>query len=100
MKTNPPDKFVETSNGWTDIVTVVRVWGYSLGVEIVIALVYFILNKIKWLDDLGRVKRTKGEIKMENLLGHLARLTVEYDEPGKPKGRYFLAASKEEEDVE
>ncbi|KAJ5995184.1 plasma membrane ATPase 2 [Penicillium waksmanii] len=100
MKTNPPDKFVETTNGWTDIVTVVRVWGYSLGVEIVIALVYFVLNKIKWLDDLGRVKRSKGEIKIENLLGHLARLTVEYEEPGKPKGRYFLAASKEEEDVE
>ncbi|KAJ5378961.1 Plasma membrane H(+)ATPase [Penicillium cosmopolitanum] len=100
MKTNPPDKFVETINGWTDIVTVVRVWGYSLGVEIVIALVYYILNKIKWLDDLGRVKRSKGEIKIENLLGHLSRLTVEYDEPGKPKGRYFLAASKEEEDVE
>ncbi|OQE19447.1 hypothetical protein PENSTE_c015G04859 [Penicillium steckii] len=100
MKTNPSDKFVETTNGWTDIVTVVRIWGYSLGVEIVIALVYFILNKIKWLDDLGRAKRSKGEIKIENLLGHLARLTVEYDEPGKPKGRFFLAASKEEEDVE
>ncbi|KAJ5241170.1 Plasma membrane H(+)ATPase [Penicillium citrinum] len=100
MKTNPSDKFVETTNGWTDIVTVVRIWGYSLGVEIVIALVYFILNKIKWLDDLGRAKRTKGEIKIENLLGHLARLTVEYDEPGRPTGRYFLAASKEEEEVE
>ncbi|KAJ5176816.1 Plasma membrane H(+)ATPase [Penicillium canariense] len=100
MRTNPADQFVETKNGWTDIVTVVRIWGYSLGVEIVIALVYFILNKIKWLDNLGRAKRSKGEIKIENLLGHLARLTVEYEEPGRATGRYFLAASKEEEDVE
>jgi H+-transporting ATPase len=100
MKTDPVDLFVETKNGWTDIVTVVRIWGYSLGVSIVIALVYFILNKIAWLENLGRAKRSKGDIKIESLLGHLARLTVEYEEPGKPKGRYFLSASKEEEDVE
>ncbi|KAJ5381479.1 Plasma membrane ATPase [Penicillium cataractarum] len=100
MPTKPVDQFVETKNGWTDIVTVVRIWGYSLGVEIVIALVYFILNKISWLDNLGRAKRSKGDIKIESLLGHLARLTIEYEEPGKPKGRFFLSASKEEEDVE
>lgn len=100
MPTKPADQFVETTNGWTDIVTVVRIWGYSLGVEIVIALVYFILNKIKWLENLGRAKRSKGDIKIESVLGHLSRLTVEYEEPDKPRGRYFLAASKEEEDVE
>lgn len=100
MPTNPADQFVETTNGWTDIVTVVRVWGYSLGVEIVIALVYFMLNKFKWLDDLGRAKRDKNALKFENLLGHLARLTVEYEKPGEPPGRFFLAASKEEEEVE
>ncbi|KKK11975.1 putative plasma membrane H(+)ATPase [Aspergillus rambellii] len=100
MPTIPKDQFVETTNGWTDIVTVVRIWGYSLGVEIVIALVYFMLNKFKWLDDLGRAKRDKGDIKIESLLGHLARLTIEYEKPGEPPGRFFLAASKEEEDVE
>ncbi|CAG8015772.1 unnamed protein product [Penicillium olsonii] len=100
MKTKPADKFVETTNGWTDIVTVVRIWGYSLGVEIVIACVYFILNKIKWLDNLGRVQRDKGEIKMENFLAHLSRLTIEYEEHGEQKGRFCLAASKEEEEAE
>ncbi|RAL09145.1 putative plasma membrane H(+)ATPase [Aspergillus homomorphus CBS 101889] len=100
MPTIPADQFVETTNGWTDIVTVVRVWGYSLGVEIVIALVYVMLNKFKWLDNLGRAKRDKSDLKIENLLGHLARLTVEYEEPGKPRGRFSLAASKEEEDME
>ncbi|KAL2846090.1 E1-E2 ATPase-domain-containing protein [Aspergillus pseudoustus] len=100
MPTNPATSFVETTNGWTDIVTVVRVWGYSLGVEIVIALVYFMLNKFKWLENLGRAKRDKGDLKIENLLGHLSRLTVEYEQPGQPKGKFFLATSKEEEDVE
>lgn len=101
MPTIPPTQYVGTANGWVDIVTVVRIWGYSLGVEIVIALVYFMLNKFKWLDDLGRSKRKKGDIQIENLLGHLSRLTVEYDPPDAGKaGRFFLAATKEEEDVE
>ncbi|KAJ6053106.1 uncharacterized protein N7446_009118 [Penicillium canescens] len=100
MKTKPADKFVETRNGWTDIVTVVRIWGYSLGVEVVIALVYFILNKIKWLDNLGRAQRDKGEMKIENMLAHLSRLTLEYEETGKPKGRFCLTASKEEGEAE
>jgi hypothetical protein len=30
----------------TDIVTVIKVWAYSFGVTIIIALVYFLLNKI------------------------------------------------------
>jgi H+-transporting ATPase len=100
MKTKPADQYVETRNGWTDIVTVVRIWGFSLGVEVVIALVYFILNKIKWLENLGRVQRDKGEIKIENLLAHLSRLTLEYEEGGEPKGRFALTASKEEEEAE
>jgi H+-transporting ATPase len=100
MKTKPADKFVETRNGWTDIVTVVRIWGYSLGVEVVIALVYFILNKIEWLDNLGRAQRDKGEVKIENLLAHLCRLSLEYEEGGESKGRFCLTASKEEEEAE
>ncbi|ODM20005.1 hypothetical protein SI65_04991 [Aspergillus cristatus] len=100
MPTNPPTSFVETTNGWTDIVTVVRVWGYSLGVEIVIALVYFMLNKFKWLDEMGRHKRDKGDLWIENLLAHLSHLTIEYDREGEPKGRYYLAATKEEEGAE
>lgn len=30
----------------TDIVTVVKIWAYSFGVTIVLALVYFVLSKI------------------------------------------------------
>lgn len=68
--------------------------------SIVIALVYFILNKIQWLDNLGRVQRDRGEVRIENMLAHFSRLTVEYEEGGAPKGRFSLATSKEEEEAE
>lgn len=100
MRTKPKDSYHETRNGWTDIVTVVRIWGYSLGVTIVIALVYYILNRVEWLANLGRKKRSKGDIQIENLLAHLARVTLEHEKEGEPKGRFYLAANKEEEEAE
>ena len=100
MKTDPAGQFVETHNGWTDIVTVVRIWGYSLGVTIVIALVYFTLNKLEWLDNLGRKVRSKGDIQMENILGHLSRVTIEHEEHGKVESRYCLSTAREEEEGE
>uniref|UniRef100_A0A093V076 P-type H(+)-exporting transporter n=1 Tax=Talaromyces marneffei PM1 TaxID=1077442 RepID=A0A093V076_TALMA len=100
MITDPPDQFVETHNGWTDIVTVVRIWGYSLGVTIVIALVYFTLNKLEWLDNLGRKSRSKGDIQMENILGHLSRVTIEHEQHGKVESRYCLSTAREEEEGE
>lgn len=41
---------------WTDVVTVVRVWAFSFGVLIVISMVYLVLNRWTWLDNLGRKK--------------------------------------------
>ncbi|KAG4220756.1 Plasma membrane, partial [Phytophthora cactorum] len=40
METTPHTSFVNSHNGWTDIVTVVVVWAYSIGVLIFIAIVY------------------------------------------------------------
>lgn len=100
MPTNPPTSLTETKNGWTDIVTVVRIWGYSLGVEIVIAVVYSMLNKFQWLNDLGRSKRDKNDIWVENILSQLSRVSIEHEKGGKPSGRFYLATNKDEEDVE
>lgn len=89
------------------IVTVVRVWLLSFGVTVVVALVcaYFIplisrisrillelkltlpgiarvdliLNKISWLDNLGRVSRHKKNTKYENFLTELQRLTLVHE---------------------
>lgn len=104
MVTNPYTQFRDspksTANGWTDIVTVVRVWAYSIGVEVVIALVYFVLNKIQWLNNLGRSKRSKGDIKIEQVLAHLARLSLEYEVEGQKHGRWVLATNTADEEVE
>jgi len=39
----------------------------SLGVTIVIAIVYFLLNKITWLDNLGRKTRSRSDTKIGKL---------------------------------
>ncbi|KAK8065991.1 plasma membrane H+-ATPase [Apiospora hydei] len=39
MRTTPPTVFNNSSNGWTDIFTVVIVWAYSIGVIVFIAII-------------------------------------------------------------
>lgn len=102
MVTDPYDQYIskETSNGWTDIVTVVRLWGYCIGVEIVIALVYYVLNKIAWLDNLGRSRQSKGDVAIGNVLAHMANLSLEFERGEDGNGRVFLTSGKEEEEVD
>jgi len=64
---------------WTDIVTVVRVWAYSLGVTIVIALVYFILQRIPYLDNLGRRDRSRVNKQYEDFLVALQRVQIVHE---------------------
>lgn len=78
-------------NGWVDIVTVVKIWLFSFGVVIVILLVYLVLNKIKWLDTLGRSTRSKKNEKLENFLTDLQRLTIVHETDH--GGSYFRFAS-------
>lgn len=101
METIPKDYFVNSPNGWTDVVTVVIVWCYSIGVTIFIAIVYFILNKVQWLNDLGRKDRHKKDTKMENALLLLNKVAIEHEvNPHTGHERYFLAekAAAEDED--
>lgn len=101
MITDPFDQYQpkETSNGWTNIVDVVRLWGYSIGVTVVIALVYFALNKWKWLEDLGRIKKSKGDIAIGSVLSHLSTLSLEYEKDSDSHARIWLG-SREEEEIE
>lgn len=87
---DPLDLAVQSANGRTSIVTVVVVWGFSIGVTIVIALVYYVLNKIPWLDNLGRQTRSITDTQVENIIGHLSKLALEHerDEHGE---RYVIA---------
>jgi H+-transporting ATPase len=83
----------------TSIVTVVVVWGFSIGVIIVCAIVYFLMNKMAWLDNLGRAKRSKQDTQIENLIMHLSKVALQHekDEHGE---RWHLAprATEAEED--
>ncbi|TVY84678.1 Plasma membrane ATPase [Lachnellula suecica] len=83
----------------TSIVTVVIVWGYSIGVTIVIAMVYYILNNMKWLDNLGRAKRNKSDTQMENIIGHLSKIAIQHERT-EHVDRWHLApkATEAEED--
>ncbi|GJJ10543.1 hypothetical protein Clacol_004770 [Clathrus columnatus] len=65
--------------GWIDIVTVIKVWIYSLFVTTVIATVYIILNRWKWLDNLGRKSRSTKNTVMENMFRNLERLTLVHE---------------------
>lgn len=89
-----------SKNGRTSIVTVVIVWMYSIGVTIVIAIVYYLMNQMKWLDDLGRAKRSHSDTQMENIIGHLSKVAIQHerDEHGVDRWNLVPKASDAEED--
>jgi len=66
--------------GWTDIVTVVRIWLYSFGVVIIIALVYVILNSIPYLANLGRREKGKKNTVFEDFAQEIQRLTAVHNQ--------------------
>ncbi|KAJ9271960.1 hypothetical protein DTO212C5_2041 [Paecilomyces variotii] len=89
------------ADGWVDIVTVVVIWAYSIGVTIIIAMVYYVLTAIPWLDNLGRQSRSKADTKIENIIGHLSKLAIEHELDHQGKDRYHLTTKTTlEEDEE
>ncbi|KAF7589379.1 hypothetical protein BBP40_004427 [Aspergillus hancockii] len=99
-QTSPPSKAEFSVNGDVDIVTVVVIWAYSIGVTIIIAVVYYLLTIIPALDNLGRKNRSKADTKIENLLGHLSKLALEHEVDAHGKSRYTLGAREEVEEEE
>lgn len=98
---DPVDNFTQRRDGWVDIVTVVVIWLYSFGVTIFIAIIYLILNKLSWLNNLGRKVRNKRDTMFEDIIGHLQKLAIEheYDEK-KGLERYLLVEKATEEEEE
>lgn len=93
---DPRDYANFTSNGHTSVVTVIKIWLYSIGVTIVIAIVYYLLNQVAWLDELGRKTRSKSDTQMENVIGHLSRIAVEHSTDDKGVDKYHLTAKSTE----
>ncbi|CAK44521.1 plasma membrane ATPase [Aspergillus awamori] len=100
LQTHPVDRADFSVNGDVDIVTVVVVWGYSIGVTIIIAVVYYLLTIIPFLDNLGRKTRSRADTQIENLLGHLSKLAIEHEVDAHGKSRYMLGARAEVEEDE
>ena len=82
---DPRDRAHFSANGHTSIVTVVVIWGYSIACTIVIAIVYYLLNRISWLDTLGRKDRSHTDTHLENIISQLSGLAIQeegHDEQG------------------
>ncbi|KAI1161705.1 E1-E2 ATPase-domain-containing protein [Nemania serpens] len=91
MNPTPHDQFRNSSNGWTDIVTVVVVWAYSIGVIVFIAIVYYALNGFQWVNDLGRKDRNKKDSYIENIIGHINKLALEHEpDPKLGRDKYYI----------
>ncbi|KAI1504919.1 hypothetical protein F5X99DRAFT_370286 [Biscogniauxia marginata] len=102
MQTTPHDQFNDSSNGWTDIVTVVVIWLYSFGVIVFVAIVYLALNSFQWVNDLGRQNRNKKDTQIENIIGHINKLAIEHEpDPKTGHDKYFVVekSAAEEEDL-
>lgn len=83
-----------SSNGRTDIVTVVVVWLYSIAVVIVIAIVYYVMSGMSSLDNLGRKKRSKTDTLMENIITQLSKVAIEHEIDEKTNKSSFYLAQK------
>jgi hypothetical protein len=78
--------------GWLDVVTVVRIYCYSIGVTVVLALVYYILNHLPFLDNLGRSRRGQKNKVIEDFITELQRLTIVHEEGGQSSHVYRCVA--------
>ncbi len=65
--------------GWTDIVTVVRIYAYSIGVTAIVGAVYYVLNRWEWLNNLGRRTRSQKNPVLEDFFVNLQRLTIVHE---------------------
>jgi H+-transporting ATPase len=87
---DPRDRAHFSANGHTSVVTVVVIWCYSICVTIVIAIVYFLLNRVAWLDNLGRKNRSHSDTNLENIISHITKLAVEHERDDSGADRYHL----------
>ena len=75
-ETTPRDRAHFEANGRTSVVTAVLIWCYSIAVTIVIAIVYYLMNRVSWLDNLGRKSRSRSDTNVENIIASLVRLAL------------------------
>ena len=90
--------YKQNQNGHTDVVTAVVIWAYSIGVIIMCAITYYLLNLIPALNDLGRKDRNVSDTQMENIIGHLSKLAMRHEKDEHGESRWILETKSSEED--
>ena len=59
------------------------------------------MNKVSWLDNLGRKKRSRQDTSMENILAHLSKVAIEHErDDAKGVNRFHLASKATEAEIE
>lgn len=58
------------------------------------------MNKISWLDNLGRKSRSRSDTQMENILAHLSKVAIEHQTDAEGKSRWALAAKATEAEMD
>lgn len=71
---------------------------YSIGVTIVIAIVYYALDRLPWMNNLGRKKRNVHDGQMENVIGALSKLAIKHETDENGTGWYNLQTKAVEEE--
>jgi H+-transporting ATPase len=59
-----------------------------------------LLNKIRWLDNIGRSSRSNKNEKLENFLSDLQRLTIVHETDNEGHGSYRFTSGAKDEDKE
>ncbi|BGP14084.1 hypothetical protein JCM10213_002379 [Rhodosporidiobolus nylandii] len=87
--------------GWEHIVSLCRIYAFSVGVTVVMAFVYWMLNKISWLNNLGRKKRSTKNAVMEDFMTQLQRLTIVHEKgDDEPPATFKITQGASEEAAE
>ncbi|KAI5474748.1 plasma-membrane proton-e [Pseudohyphozyma bogoriensis] len=80
-------------SGRTSVVAAVRIWCFSFGVIVVLAIAYLLLNKMAWLDNLGKVSRSKKDTVLENFLTEMQKMTLKHEKDSHGESFYRFGAS-------
>jgi H+-transporting ATPase len=92
--------FKQSAYGHTDVVTCVVIWAYAIGVIIIMAITYWLLNQIPALNDLGRKNRNVHDTQMENIIGHLSKLAIKHEKDEHGESRWTIVGKSTEEEDE
>ncbi|KZT71324.1 plasma-membrane proton-e [Daedalea quercina L-15889] len=84
--------------GWIDIVTVVKIWAYSFGVAVAVGFLYFVLSRMRWLDNIGRRNRSRKNVKLENFITEMQRLTLVHERDAQGESYYRLSSGSSPEE--